>query len=167
MKFLTILTACVVLLSASAHAEKRTIQAKKTAAQPKASAAPAKAAAPKRKADDAPGTSVFNPPPIGNAAPVAAGTLGSKGKTAGEGESEGSAAQHGALIRSEGLVTPSWTVATGRHEVDGGGNYITDDPGKSLILNPHPGVRMGKADTPPSTGASGKNGVVANAPAGE
>lgn len=156
----------VFLLSAPAHAEKRTIQAKKTAAPPR-STAPAKTAAPRRKAEDAPGGSVFNPPPIGNAAPVASGSGGSKGKTAGAGESEAPAAQHGALIRSEGLVTPSGTTATGRHEVDGGGNYITDDPGKSLILNPHPGVHMGKADTPPSSGASGKNGVVANSPAGE
>jgi hypothetical protein len=155
------------LLAPSASAEKRSIQKKASAAKPNAAAvksprAPAPAASKPR--------SIFDPPPVGNVVPVApsSGGSGSGAKPTASVGAEAAPPQAGVLIRSEGLVAPAAATPVGRHEVDGGSNFITDDPGKSQLLNPRPGIHYGKADSPPSSGgASGKSGIVANPPAGE
>lgn len=159
------------LLAPAVQAEKRSIQKKAPAAKPGAVPA-APVPKPQAKAQGSKPRSLFDPPPVGNVIPVGSTSGGSGGKPAASGGSEAPPPQAGALLRSEGLVAPAEATPVRRHEVDGGSNFITDDPGKSQILNPHPGIRYGKADNPPSSSsgsgeASGKTGVVANKPSGE
>ena len=76
----------------------------------------------------------------------------------------GPAPQVGALVQSWHPTKVGPENPQVLHIVDGGSDFMHPEGDKTQALNPYPGVRMGKSDTPPSSGsggASGKNAITA------
>ena len=68
----------------------------------------------------------------------------------------------GALIRTEGLGYTTQPAAAPRENVVDAGKEITIDLGKSILLNPHPGIHQGAADKTTKSAASGRNAITPN-----